>query len=283
MTAASPGSGGGVEVEVIVPIYNAVEALERCLAALASRLPDWAGLQLVDDASPDPRVQALLARVAPTLPARTRVLRQSTNLGFVGTVNAAIGRARGDVVLLNADTVVSRGWLDRLRDCMASDPRIASATPLSNNAEIASFPHTLVANPVPPDPDAIAAAAAGLAPTYPDIPTAVGFCVWLRRRALDSVGLFDQATFGRGYGEENDWCMRAAGHGWRHVLCDGAYVVHQGGASFAAEGILPNGDQLARLVGRYPHYNALIADFIQRDPLAPLRRALADRLGPAGA
>lgn len=271
------------EVEVVVPIYNAVEALGRCLASLASRLPDWAGLQLVDDASPDPRVRALLERVAPTLPARTRIVHQDANLGFVGTVNAAIGRARGDVVLLNADTVVTHGWLDRLRDCMASDPRIASATPWSNNAEIASFPRTLVANPVPADPDAIAAAAAALAPAYPDIPTAVGFCVWLRRQALERVGAFDQATFGRGYGEENDWCLRAAAHGWRHVLCDRAYVVHQGGASFAAEGIRPNGDQLARLVARYPHYNALIADFIQRDPLAPLRQALADRLGPAGA
>jgi GT2 family glycosyltransferase len=270
-------------VEVVVPIYNAVEALERCLASLATRLPAWAGLQLVDDASPDPRVAALLDRVAPTLPQRARIVRQGANLGFVGTVNAAIARTAGDVVLLNADTVVSHGWLERLRDCMASDPRIASATPWSNNAEIASFPRTLVANPVPADPDAVAAAAAALPPAYPDIPTAVGFCVWLRREALDGVGLFDQATFGRGYGEENDWCLRAAAHGWRHVLCDSAYVVHQGGASFAAEGIRPNGDQLARLVARYPHYNALIADFIQRDPLAPLRRALADRLGPAGA
>lgn len=282
MSAAAPAATGE-RVEVIVPIYNAVEALGRCLAALATRLPDWAGLQLVDDASPDPRVQALLAQAAPTLPARTRILRQPDNLGFVGTVNAAIARAPGDVVLLNADTVVSQGWLDRLRACMDADPGIASATPWSNNAEIASFPRTLIANPVPDDPDRIAAAAAGLAPAYPDIPTAVGFCVWLRRAALDSVGTFDQATFGRGYGEENDWCMRAAGHGWRHVLCDSAYVVHQGGASFAAEGIRPNGDQLARLVARYPHYNALIADFIRRDPLAPRRQALADRLGLAGA
>lgn len=86
---------------------------------------------------------------------------------------------------------------------------------------------------MPNDADEIALKIAALdSAAYPDLPTAVGFCMWIRRAALNMVGDFDQATFGRGYGEENDFCLRIAAHGWRSVLCDNAYVVHQGGVSF---------------------------------------------------
>ena len=95
---------------------------------------------------------------------------------------------------------------------------------------------------------------------------------------LDAVGDFDQATFGRGYGEENDFCLRAAAHGWRNVLCDDAYVAHRGGASFGPQGHAPGGENLARLNARYPGYNALFADYILRDPLNSLRERLAARL-----
>jgi hypothetical protein len=59
------------------------------------------------------------------------------------------------------------------------------------------------------------------------------------------------------------------------VLCDDAYVVHVGGASFAPVGLAPGGENLRRLLARYPRYNALIADFIARDPLAPRRARIA--------
>jgi GT2 family glycosyltransferase len=183
------------------------------------------------------------------------------------------------VVLLNSDTVTSAGWLERLLACAASDPRIATATPWSNNAEICSFPDFCQSAPLPADIDALAeAAAAEHAPVYPELPTGVGFCMFVRRAAIDQLGDFDRATFGRGYGEENDFCLRAAAHGWRNVLCDTAYVGHQGGASFSLQGHHPGGENLARLNARYPEYNARVADFILRDPLRPLRERLAQRL-----
>lgn len=275
MNGAAPATG----IDVIVPIYNAATATAACLDALATRLPDWAGVQLVDDASTDPAIAPLLAGHRLARAGNVRVIRQARNLGFVATVNAAMARSDRDVVLLNSDTVVTRGWLERLRACADSDPAIATATPFSNNAEICSLPQFCRANPVPDDPEAIAAivAAAG-EPQYPDLPTGVGFCMFIRRRALAMIGDFDAATFGRGYGEENDWCLRASGHGWRHVLCDDAYVVHQGGLSFADTPWRPGGGQLARLLARYPHYNALIAQFIARDPFRARRQAIAARL-----
>ncbi len=259
---------------VIIPIYNAAQALARCLASLGRHGQPALEYLLIDDASPDPAIAHLLTRL-PDLPAPLRRLRNPANLGFVGTVNRGIAESTGDVLLLNSDTIVTEAWLERIEACAASDPRIASITPWSNNAEICSLPTFCHANPEPADPDALARViAAGGAPNYPELPTGVGFCLWLRRATLDQIGNFDQATFRRGYGEENDWCRRAAGHGWRNVLCDDAYVVHQGGQSFAAEGHHPGGENLRRLVARYPDYQRLVAAFIQADPLAARRDQL---------
>jgi GT2 family glycosyltransferase len=102
--------------------------------------------------------------------------------------------------------------------------------------------------------------------------------MFVRRAALRQLGGFDAETFGLGYGEENDFCLRAAAMGWRNVLCDTAYVVHQGGASFQPLALAPGGDNLARLLARWPDYNERIARFIMADPLAPLRIRLLERL-----
>ena len=270
-------------VQILLPVYNAADDLDACLASLAATLPRGVPVLLADDASPDPRVRDVIEAHRANGKLALRHVRRERNLGFVGNVNAGLREtAPDDVVLLNSDTIASPGWFERLLACAASDARIATVTPWSNNAEICSFPDFCVAGPLPENLDELARASATAgAPEYPDLPTAVGFCMYLRRAAVDAVGDFDLATFGRGYGEENDFCLRAAGHGWRHVLCDDAFVAHRGGASFKPEGFAPGGENLARLNARYPGYNARIAEFILRDPLKPLRERLQRRLQPA--
>lgn len=263
---------------VIVPAFGAAAAVERCLDSIVSHTNHDARVFLADDASPGNPYHQLVERIRDAKRTGFVFARRANNLGFVGNVNCAMTETAGDVVLLNSDTVVTPGWLDRLTEAFASDPRIATATPWSNNAEICSVPDFCRSNPVPEDA-AVWAEAALLAgpPSYPDLPTGVGFCMAIRRAAWDQVGGFDQATFGRGYGEENDFCLRVAGHGWRNVLCDNAFVAHQGGVSFSAEGLAPGGENLARLVARYPDYNRRVAEFIMADPLRARREAVVAR------
>ncbi len=273
-------------VDIVVPVYNAAALLARCLAALdRCTEPGQARVLLIDDASPDPAIAPMLAAWAASSRLETRVMRNPHNLGFVGTCNRGFAETSGDVLLLNADTEVTPGWLPRMTAALVADPAIGTVTPFSNNAEICSWPEFCVAHPIPPDADRIASAFADAGPAeYPELPTAVGFCMLIRRAVISAIGDFDAATFGRGYGEENDFCRRAAGHGWRNVLASDAYVVHAGGGSFAPLGLKPGGDNLARLCARYPDYNARVAAFIAADPLAPLRaRALVacERLGAA--
>jgi GT2 family glycosyltransferase len=273
----STGAIGSPPV-VVVPIHNALEALDACLASLDRTLPPGSPVLLADDASPDPRIEPMARGWCERSRLDARYLRREHNLGFPANCNAAFAETGDDdVVLLNSDTVTTTGWLQQLARCADSDPRIATITPWSNNAEICSWPRFCEDNPAPEFPDAIAEAAAGLAPTYPELPTAVGFCMYVRRAALRRLGDFDAETFGRGYGEENDFCLRAAAMGWRNVLCDTAYVVHHGGASFEPLDLAPGGENLARLLARWPDYNERVARFIMADPLAPLRLALEQR------
>jgi hypothetical protein len=88
--------------------------------------------------------------------------------------------------------------------------------------------------------------------------------------------------FGLGYGEENDFCMRARQAGWKNVLCDNVYVGHVGGSSFAPRGIGPDVSSMAKLLSRHPGYLEVIQGFIAADPLSQRRGALVAALHKAG-
>lgn len=268
-----------MNAEIIIPVYNAAGDLARCLAAVEATVPADARVTLIDDASTDEDVQHQFRALAKRGERRWQLLRNPRNLGFVRTVNKAMAASHGDVILLNSDTIPAGRWYERLNACAASDESIATATPFSNNAEICSYPEFCRDNPPPADPEAVAHAVETAGPPeYPDLPTGVGFCLFIRGEALRQLGPFD-TRFGHGYGEENDFCMRARVAGWRNVLCDDAYVVHLGGRSFREFGLKPkNQDAMARIRARYPDYEALVAAFIRADPLAPRRELIRRRL-----
>jgi GT2 family glycosyltransferase len=278
-----------VPVTVVVPVYDAAEDLRRCVDSLLACTQSDHRLLLIDDASPDAAVRAYFEELAARALPHVTLLANERNLGFTGTANRGFSQAAGDVVLLNSDTIVTSGWLDALLRCAATDPCIGTATPFSNNAEILSFPRFCENNvwPQGADPEPVRAALAESAvPTYPELPTGVGFCLFVRRALLDAIGGFDPA-FGAGYGEENDLCMRAANAGWRNVLCDDAFVLHTGERSFKGrrEALVARHMQL--LLDRHPDYMDLVRSFIAADPLAALREAALARLsiarGPARA
>ena len=132
--------------------------------------------------------------------------RQLRNCGYPATANAGI-RAAGerDAILLNSDTLVPPGWIERLAAAAYSAADIGTATPLSNDATVFSYPREDGANPFPDEVatlrlDRLARRASGSAVV--EVPTAHGFCVYLRRDCLRQVGLLREDLFAQGYGEE---------------------------------------------------------------------------------
>ena len=268
---------------IIIPVFNAFEHLEACLGSIRRAVPADTRILLIDDASTDVRVLPLLQSFADEVMPYRQLIEHENNKGFVATANHGMRMANTDMVVLNSDTEVTSGWLEQLADCLASDPSIATATPWSNNGEIVSIPGFCVANAVPANPDAIASVIASCGqPGYPDLPTAVGFCMAISLRGINKVGYFDEATFGRGYGEENDFCQRVEQAGFRNVLCDNAYVVHHGGASFGPLGLKPDEQSMQRLLAKHPDYLRIVSEFIRTDPFALRRQEILDCLEHAG-
>jgi len=260
-------------VDIIVPVYNAAADVEQCVASVLEKTSGDYRLILIDDASPSPAIDQLFERWQQENVPQRILLRNEVNLGFTGTANRGMKFSQRDVVLLNSDTIVTTGWLEALRRCVASEDRIGTATPFSNNAEICSYPRFCMDNgwPEGKDPEPTRAALArAAAPSYPDIPTGVGFCLYIKRAALDNIGFFDEA-FGAGYGEENDFCMRAKEAGFRNVLCDDAFVVHLGERSFEGRKQELGGRNMAVLLDKHPEYLDVVSRFIERDPLRSLR------------
>lgn len=264
-------------IDVIVPVYRGYEPSRRCLTSiLAAPQRTTYELIVIDDASPEPRIRQLLDDLAAQ--GQIRLHRHAENQGFVASVNAAMAlHPERDLVLLNSDTEVANDWLDRLSAHAHADPCIATVTPFSNDATICSYPRIGKSNPMPTDAalaelDALAAAVN--AGQSIDLPTGVGFCLFIRRQALNEIGLFDQQRFGRGYGEEVDFCLRAEQAGYRHLLAGDVFVYHQGGASFGAEA-MPRKQQAQALIdAEHPDYPGRIQRFFTTDSGRPLRRRL---------
>ncbi len=254
-------------VDIIVPVYDGFEEVKNCLDSLldsAQQTP--VEYVVIHDAGPSAEIAGLLRELESS--GRITLLENDGNLGFVRTANRGMAlHPDRDVVLLNSDTVVSGNWLDRLRAHATGD--VGTVTPFSNNAEICSFPRLCQVNELAPATSTAqvdASLAAGLAGQSVDIPTAVGFCMYIRRDCLEQVGPFDAQTFGLGYGEENDFCLRARQLGWRHLLAADCFVAHVGGVSFSErkQALVANAMQV--LDQRYPAYHGEIAEWIAADP-----------------
>lgn len=257
---------GAREVVVVVPVYNAAALVERCLGALLAHTSGKASIVVIDDASTDAEIAPLLARFA--APPRIRILHNETNRGFTATANRGIAAAGdADVVLLNADTEVGANWLQGLRRAAYAADDIASATAVSDNAGAFSVPELEQYNALPAGWDTECAAralwqCAGLA--HPQLPTGNGFCLYLRRDVLDAVGVLDEAAFPQGYGEENDWCQRAARHGRLHLVAGNVFVRHARSASFGEERRAALGRAgMAVLRERWPRYEADVGDALR--------------------
>ena len=235
-------------------------------------------LLLINDSSPEPGMAEMLAGYAPR--PGIVLLTNAENLGFVRTVNRGFGFAAGaDILLLNADTILYPGALREMRRIAYAGAEIGTVTALSNNATVFSYPHAQLRRTQLPDIgwDELAQAALQTgAGTYADTPTGHGFCLFIKSEVLARVGLFDE-SFGRGYGEENDFCLRAAGLGYRNVAAGGVLVEHKESISFTSEKPALIAQNLPRLNALYPEYTPVVMAFEQQDGLRGLRWGL-DRL-----
>ena len=225
------------DVDIIIPIYNALDDLKICLESIYKHTDlTRHRLILINDNSPDENIRPFLEEQKHD---NIIVIHNHKNKGFSENINLGIEQsANRDVILLNSDTIVTARWVEKMLACAYSSEEIGTVTPLSNNATLCSVPVFCEENALPEGMSV--EQMAGIVERcslreYPRITVAHGFCMLVKREVIETIGKFDAATFGRGYGEENDFCNRAEQMGYIHVMCDDTYIYHSGTKSFVSK------------------------------------------------
>jgi GT2 family glycosyltransferase len=262
------------KIDIIIPVYSGYEVTKSCLESVfcSVNLTDYEVI-VVYDFGPDLELEAFVDQLYADR--KITLLKNSENLGFVATANRGMRcHENRNVILLNSDTIVANDWIDRILQCAELDSKISTVTPFSSNAEICSFPRFCKDNSLPMALDVKAidtVFAERVDAAALDIPTGVGFCMYISRASLTDIGYFDESSFGRGYGEENDFCRRAAVKGWRNVHCTNVFVFHEGGVSFSDEkqALVENAMQV--LDRMHPDYHRLVHEFLSVDPAKAYR------------
>jgi GT2 family glycosyltransferase len=279
-----PASTSG-RITIIVPVYGDWPSLKSCVQAVIEHTnPAQFDVLLVNDNGPDAdEIEAGLRGLIYGHP-NMRYERNATNLGFVQTCNRAVydlDHSGNNVLLLNSDTRLTAGALQEMQAVLDLSPHHGAVCPRSNDATIATIPFFRRQANEPRSAERsidVYTNTVSRLPRYYISPVAVGFCLLIRRSLIDNYGLFDE-IFGKGYSEENDFCLRVNAFGYSSLIANHAFVYHEGSSSFGpAERARLDEAHSVIVRERYPHYPASVVSFIQHDYTSADR--FADLLTP---
>nr|WP_314582325.1 glycosyltransferase [uncultured Pseudomonas sp.] len=265
------------DITIIIPIYNAASQLQECIESViryTNLSTKVRSVILSDDASPDPEIRKILDLYSKRN--KFTVISHDQNVGYTENINQAIAQTNDtDIVLLNSDTRVTPNWLEMMQRAVLQSSFIGTGSAVSDNAGAFSVPNRNTTNVLP---TWFTEEEYGRLITHTStfqhsrLPTTSGFCMYIKRAVIDSIGLFDSLNFPRGYGEENDFCMRAGHVGWEHILVDNVIVYHERSASFkdAKASLIAKANSL--IPAMYPEYNEAVAQaFVKNNELSKRR------------
>lgn len=228
-------------IDIIVPVFNALEDVKDCLKSLSVHTDGFDVRVIVVNDGSDTVTSKWLRSYSKGNPLFT-LIEHSGNRGYTCAVNTGLKASTAPYVITqNSDTIVTEGWLRGLVRCMKSDAKLGIVGPLSNAATWQNVPNlrdesgSFAVNSLPSDLDAngmsriVAAASERI---YPRLPFVNGFCLMIRRTVIDAIGYMDEENFPIGYGEENDYCIRAADSGFELAIADDVFVFHAKSKSF---------------------------------------------------
>ena len=278
-------------VDVGICVYNAADETLDCLRSLvgASGVPHT--VRIINDGSHEDTRQRIAAFVAdkPWM----RLIDNDGNRGYTYSANRAVLESDADwVILLNSDTIVSKGWIEGLLEAAASDPGTAFVGAVSNAATYQSVPELYdgagkwAVNQLPKGhaPAGMAAfVAAHSGRHFPVVPLLNGFCTLIKRSIFAEVGGLNEQAFPAGYGEENDLCLRVRKAGYTLRVADHVYVYHSKSASFGTARrteLAKAGDKALRAIHQDVDLGALGRDFLETPALVELRETVRAAYAP---
>lgn len=259
----SPASRG---VTIVVPVYGDLPSLLDCVESLKRNVSSSHKVIFANDIGPEAdKIEREITQLIAGYD-HFEYHRNEMNLGFLKNCNNAafeLDKTDNDIMLLNSDTIVTEGFVERLADVLREDEMIASVSPRSNNATITTIPISSMSQKgvEPEESYRLFLKMKEKLPFYNLSPVSHGFCMLIRRAVIKECGLFDEA-FGKGYGEEVDFSMRVKQYGYKSAICNQAFVYHMEARSFGAEqkkALVNENEKI--VVQRYPNYRKLVRDY----------------------
>jgi GT2 family glycosyltransferase/predicted O-methyltransferase YrrM len=226
---------GGKLTTIIILSHNQLGHTKKCLESVQKHTPEAHEIIFVDNASTDGTVE-WLKQVVDESP-NYKLIENKTNLGFAAGNNQGLAWASGDyLLLLNNDTIVTKGWLARMLALLEGYVEVGVVGPVSNyvsgpqQVPLASYRNLdemeLFANDWAREHQGQSL----------EFPRVVGFCLLAKREVIEKIGGLDE-RFGNGNFEDDDYCLRAAMVGYKTRIAKDVFIHHTGNQTFRGAGI----------------------------------------------
>lgn len=226
-------------IDIIICVHNALEDFIKCYKSIIIHSSEPYHIIIIDDGSNEETKNYLNSLLQSSK--NIEVISNPQAHGYTRAANQGLHLAKAKfVVLVNSDTIVTAGWLEKMASVFHMNSRVGMVGPMSNTASWQSIPHIFegtdwAKNILPEDfsVDQFATALTKLSnPVFPEVPFLNGFCMMIRKEVITDIGYFDDKTFPEGYGEEDDYILRARKAGWEARWADNVYVYHAQSRSF---------------------------------------------------
>ena len=256
-----PSKLSKIKITIIVPVYNAIDEVIDCLDSVIQNTNLGSNIKLlvINDASTDKNLHAKLERYKNIV--GVKIIHNKKNIGYTNNVNYGISLCgMDDIVLLNSDTLVSKNWLRQMSIAAYQSDDIGTVTAVSNGAGAFSVPKAGW-NEIPVHLSISHLArlvSSSIDSTFVTTPTGNGFCLFIKRELINEIGIFDKEKFPRGYGEENDFCMRAVSNGWINIVDVKTFIYHKRSASFKDKKELLIEQGVSQVKKDHPYYSGAI-------------------------
>ena len=260
-----------VSCDVIIPVYGGYKETRDCVESVLFHSGEELNkIILINDCSPFADIQNYFVELIAQKNERILIIQNNENLGYLKTCNKAIALSDRDVVLLNSDTLVTKGWLKKMHECAYSRPQIATVSPFTNSGVLCSIPDVGQENNLPSGftLDEYAELVEKVSnKEYLVMPSVFGFCMLIKRSVINVIGMLDE-IYSVGYFEENDFCCRARAAGYDNVLCDNTYIYHIGSVSFNDDKYEISRKNQKIILSRYPDIISEIQHYMDNEILS---------------
>jgi len=261
------------KVLIFIPVYNGSKYLDLCLKSLSIIESKNIRIIITDDASTDLDIKKIIENFKQRNKDKDiKIFKNETNLGFTRNVNRTFDELQKNehLLILNSDTIIPKNLITNLLEAFKIDKRLGIVSPISNNNNMMRvLASPFMGNNIDQSVEHQEVESINTWLSKKRIeniytPTVDGFCMLINHKLVKKIGRFNENVFPRGYGEENDYCLRAWGKGFTAALVASTFVYHWGTKSFSEEEKVKNAKAgMQRLNEMYPFYQIFVNEFIQ--------------------